>query len=271
MWSNPELGRRRFCPVLLRKIARLAAGLPSGTLPRLIAGEVYDRDPQAVFDALGPRINAHMSLANLAFDLEPADHLDFEDLAGLMPSTPLSFGVALMTPRQLAYLFGLARRSGVRTAIEIGRFKGGAALAIAAGMGANGTLWSIDTGALEARQPLGGRGESFDDQLRRTCERFALDVRLLVGDSSTVDLDVDGVDLVLIDGDHSYEGAKSDFQRWGNRVRVGGHVLMDDALPLDGYVRFADVIGRVVAEVLEEGRFREVRSVDRIVHLQRVE
>ena len=79
------------------------------------------------------------------------------------------------------------------------------------------------------------------------------------------------VDLVLIDGDHSYEGAKSDFQRWGNRVRVGGHVLMDDALPLGSYVRFADVIGRVVTEVLEEGRFREVRSVDRIVHLQRVE
>jgi hypothetical protein len=105
----------------------------------------------------------------------------------------------------------------------------------------------------------------------RTCERFAVDVRLLAGESCTVDLDVDSVDLVLIDGDHSYEGAKSDFERWGYRVRVGGHVLMDDALPLDGYVRFADIIGRVVAEVLQEGRFREVRPVDRIVHLERVE
>ena len=37
---------------MLRTIARLtAAGLPSGTLPRLIAGEVYDRHPQDVFDA----------------------------------------------------------------------------------------------------------------------------------------------------------------------------------------------------------------------------
>jgi hypothetical protein len=164
MWSNPELGRRRFCPVLLHTFARLAAGLPSGTLRRLIAGEVYDRDPQAVFDALGPRINAHMSLAHLAFDLEPADHLDFEDLAGLMPGTPLSFGVALMTLASSPFVWTgtpLRRPHGDRDRPLQGRCDA----SDRRGDGSQCTLWSIDTGALEPRRPLCGRGESFDDQL----------------------------------------------------------------------------------------------------------
>jgi predicted O-methyltransferase YrrM len=38
-------------------------------------------------------------------------------------------------------------------------------------------------------------------------------------------------DLVFIDGDHSYEGAKADLENWGRRVRPGGRVLVHDAIP----------------------------------------
>jgi predicted O-methyltransferase YrrM len=38
-------------------------------------------------------------------------------------------------------------------------------------------------------------------------------------------------DLVFIDGDHSYEGAKADLDNWGGRVRQGGRVLVHDAIP----------------------------------------
>ncbi len=99
-----------------------------------------------------------------------------------------------------------------------------------------------------------GQDAPYDDQIRDLCDRFALDVRLLVGDSRTLELDVDDVDLVLIDGDHRYEGVKSDFERWGKRVRVGGHVLLDDAYPLGRYRRGCDDIQRVVQEAIDEGR-----------------
>jgi methyltransferase family protein len=36
-------------------------------------------------------------------------------------------------------------------------------------------------------------------------------------------------DLVFIDGDHSYAGARSDLEHWASRVRVGGRVLVHDA------------------------------------------
>lgn len=38
-------------------------------------------------------------------------------------------------------------------------------------------------------------------------------------------------DLVFVDGDHSYEGAKADLENWGRRVRSGGQVLVHDATP----------------------------------------
>jgi len=254
---------------LIEAVAAATVAIPSGTLRRALMERIYERDLETATHALGSRTYGSMTLERVPFDLEPTTQLEFEDLAGLFPSTPLAFGVALMTPRQLAYLFGLARRSGARTAIEIGHYKGGGTIALAAGMGKDGTLWSIDDGSLEVAWGRDERVAPYDDQIRDLCRRFALDVRLLVGDSRTLELDVDNVDLVLIDGDHRYEGVKSDFERWGKRVRVGGHVLLDDAFPLGRYQKGCDNIQRVVQEALDGGDFRLVRAVDRLAHLER--
>ena len=35
-------------------------------------------------------------------------------------------------------------------------------------------------------------------------------------------------DLILIDGDHSYEGIKSDYELYAGKVRTGGIILIDD-------------------------------------------
>lgn len=251
---------------LIEAAAAATVAIPSGALRRALLERIYERDCEMAVDAIGS--HGSMTLERVPFDLEPTTQLEFEDLAGLFPSTPLAFGVALMTPRQLAYLFGLVRRSGARTAIEIGRYKGGGTIALAAGMGKDGTLWSIDDGSLELESGCDGQDAPYDDQIRELCDRFALGVRLLVGDSRTLELDVDNVDLVLIDGDHRYEGVKSDFERWGKRVRVGGHVLLDDAFPLGRYRKGCDDIQRVVQEAIDEGDFRLRRVVDRLAHLE---
>jgi predicted O-methyltransferase YrrM len=253
---------------LLRTLAAVTVTIPSGAFRRALLERIYERDWETADAWIGGRTSGPMTLERAPFDLEPNGQLEFEDLAGLLPSTPLAYGVALMTPRQLAYLFGLARRSDARTAIEIGRYKGGGTIALAAGMGKDGTLWSIDDGSLEVAWEREEQAAPYDDQIRDLCHRFALDVRLLVGDSRTLELDVDDVGLVLIDGDHSYEGVKSDFERWGKRVRVGGHVLLDDAYPLGRYRRGCDDIQRVVQEALDEGHFRLRRVVDRLAHLE---
>jgi predicted O-methyltransferase YrrM len=86
-----------------------------------------------------------------------------------------------------------------------------------------------------------------------------------------VELDTGEVDLVFIDGDHSYAGARSDFERFGRRVRVGGAVLFDDAFD-DGvfHVIHTDGVGPVVREIAAGGDYRLVKVVKRLAHLERL-
>lgn len=243
--------------------------MPSATFRREMVEATLDLDPHAVLQPLGKRQNRSPRLSAMPLDLEPGDRLEFEDLAGLFASSILNHGVVAMTVRQVAYVFGLARRENVRKAIEIGRWRGGMTVALAAAMGPEGKLWSLDNGEKEARV-LGTEIGTLDAETQTFCERFNLDVRLLVGDSRTLEVDTGEVDLVLIDGDHSYEGVSTDFNRFGRRVRLGGSVLIDDAFD-DAFVpSHPESAGRLVTEVVGEGDFRLKKAVDRLAHLERI-
>ena len=95
-------------------------------------------------------------------------------------------------------------------------------------------------------------------------------MNLLVGDSRTIEVDTGEVDLVFIDGDHSYEGVKNDFERFGKRVRIGGAMLFDDAFDEGIFKTHSDTVGRVVQGIVAEGEFKLVKAVNRLAHLERV-
>lgn len=252
-----------------RKLGRLLGKVPSRTFRLQLVRSVLEDDPNTVVEAVGPAVNRSPTLTAMPLDLEPDDELEFEDLAGLFASTSLNHGLVGMTIRQVAYIFGLARRSEARTAIEIGRLRGGSTIALAAGMGQEGTVWSIDSGEKEQRV-FPADHQAFDEETRAFCDRFGLDVRLVVGDSHEIDVDPVDVDIVLIDGDHTYEGTLRDFERFGRRARVGGHVLFDDAFDGPLSPGHADTVGRVVDEALSGGEFTLRTRVDRLAHLERV-
>ncbi|MBI3457053.1 MAG: class I SAM-dependent methyltransferase [Candidatus Rokubacteria bacterium] len=222
-----------------------------------------------ILQALGPRLNRRPTVDTMPFDLPVGDRLEFEHLAGVFASTSLDHGVISMTVRQTAYLFGLVRQMKARKVIEIGRYKGGSTLVIAAAMGGEGQLWSVDIGAKERRLFADSPGRPFDEQIRDVCQRFGLKVELIVGDSRTVEIETGEVDLVFIDGDHTYDGVRSDFERFGRRARVGGAVLFDDAFDEGLFKTHSDTVGQLVRDVAE-GKFRLVRAVNRLAHLERV-
>lgn len=249
----------------------LASFLPQTTLHAFVS-RLWQRDPQPIIETLGASLNRKPTLETMPFDLPADGGLQFQHLAGLFASTRFDHAVISMTVRQGAYLFGLIRQTGARRVIEIGRYKGGSTLLIAAAMNGEGTCWSIDIGEKEARLYAGKAGRSFDEQLADTLQRFRLrNVKMIVGDTRSVEVDTDEVDLVMIDGDHSYEGVKNDFDRFGTRVRVGGAVLFDDAYrePFM-HQSHSDSVGRLVSEIVEAGEFRLVRAVDRMAHLERI-
>jgi predicted O-methyltransferase YrrM len=196
----------------------------------------------------------------------------FEHLSGLFASTTLDHGVIALTIRQTAYMFGLARQMKARKVVEVGRYKGGSTLALAVAIGNEGHLWSIDIGEKESRLHAGEQKRTFDMQLRDRLQQLDLNnVDILVGDSRIVDFETKGeVDLVFIDGDHSYELAKNDFERFGRRVRVGGAVLFDDAIDDGVFKTHSDTVGKVVQEAISSGQYKLVQSVNHLAHIERI-
>ncbi|PWU25333.1 MAG: hypothetical protein C5B48_01830 [Candidatus Rokuibacteriota bacterium] len=178
----------------------------------------------------------------------------FEDLVFLFSSTLLAHGIASLRLDEAAYLYTLVRETQPTTAVEVGRFRGGSTLLIAAALG-NGTLHSYD---LERRQ--GRSGADLDRQLTSALERYDLvgRVRLHVADSRTAAAPAQVVDLVFIDGDHREQAVRADYHHWAPLLRPGGHLLFHDAVDAPDLVPpFESGPARVAAEVGEGFERRE--------------
>jgi predicted O-methyltransferase YrrM len=172
----------------------------------------------------------------------------FEDLAFMFSSNQLSHGVASLQIDEAALLYRLARDAESGPFAEIGRFKGGSTLIFAAALPAGAELWSYDLHvALRTDMP----GAELDAELLQALKRYGLEgkVHLLVADSRTVEPPSAPLELLFVDGDHSYDGAKADFRRWGAFVRPGGHLLFHDAVDSGVYGNVYPGVARLVGEV----------------------
>jgi predicted O-methyltransferase YrrM len=141
----------------------------------------------------------------------------FEDLSFLFWSSPLNRRFIRLDLDEAAALYKIVKSIPNAHGIEIGRFNGGSTVLLASAVGPHGGLISIDS-------------EPQDDQaleafLKQTnlLER----VELVVADAGAFQHDGQ-VDFVFIDGDHSYEGAKRDHNKWGSKVRPGGFIIHHD-------------------------------------------
>jgi predicted O-methyltransferase YrrM len=181
-------------------------------------------------------------------DRWPAGVRGFEDLAFLFSANQLNHGVASLQIDEAALLYRLARDATSGPFVEIGRFKGGSTFVFASALADGVELWSYDLHvALRPDLP----GEQLDAELRAALERYGLShkVRLLVADSRTVEPPREPLELLFVDGDHSYDGAKADYDRWGAFVRPGGHLLFHDAVDSGGYGNHYPGVARAVAKV----------------------
>jgi predicted O-methyltransferase YrrM len=72
------------------------------------------------------------------------------------------------------------------------------------------------------------------------------------------------IDLLFLDGDHSFEGITRDFREWGHYVRPGGVILVHTSQPSPAkLVPTSCGPYRLVREVVpQETRFRVARAVD---------
>lgn len=198
----------------------------------------------------------------------PAAARGFEDLDFLFTSSQLDHGVASLRFDEAALLYRLVRDAGTATIVEIGRFKGGSTLVMATAMAPGSTLWSYDL-HVAPRPDLAGA--DLDAELADALRRLGVDagVHLEVGDSRTVEIPPGPFDVLFVDGDHAYEGAKADFERWGLQVREGGHLLFHDAVDTGSYGNVYPGVQQLVADVLRHPSFEAAGGAGTIAHFVR--
>jgi predicted O-methyltransferase YrrM len=198
----------------------------------------------------------------------PDDVRGFEDLAFMFSSNQLNHGVASLQLDEAALLYRLARDARSGPFAEIGRFKGGSTMVFATALPDGVELWSYDLHvALRPDMP----GEQLDAELLDTLRRYGLDgkVHLVVADSRKVEPPAEPLELLFIDGDHSYDGAKADFERWQAFVRPDGHVLFHDAVDAGGYGNVYPGVARLVTEIERDPAWARRPGAGSIAHFVR--
>jgi predicted O-methyltransferase YrrM len=122
-----------------------------------------------------------------------------------------------------------------RTVLEIGTSNGGSLYLLARAAAPDALLISVDL----PRGPFGGGYPRWRAPLYRSFAGPQQEIRLLRGDSHSEGmfdevrrvLGERPVDFLFIDGDHSYDGVKTDFERYTRLVRPGGLVALHDIVP----------------------------------------
>jgi predicted O-methyltransferase YrrM len=145
--------------------------------------------------------------------------------AGLIPPRPMH------SDAEARLLAELATTAGV--AVEVGVYEGGSAVSLCRALPPDAELHLIDPFTAHPTLLPGWRG--VEAATRRTVERAARErggPRL----HWHVELSADTaagwsqpVDLVFVDGDHSVEGCRLDWELWSPHVPPGGTVVFHDA------------------------------------------
>lgn len=142
----------------------------------------------------------------------------FEDLTGLFFCSPLTRGILRQDLDEAALLYKFVSTIPRAIGVEIGRFYGGSTVLLCTAIGEAGKLYSIDIAP-----------KNQDRELIKVLEKLKYTdrVNLIIGDANKTDIN-EPLDFVFIDGDHSYEGARLDHNRWGEKLKVGGLLIHHD-------------------------------------------
>lgn len=137
----------------------------------------------------------------------------------LPPPNALPAEFIRLCPWEMEYLFTVARRARLGI-LETGRFNGGSLFVMACAAETGVPLYSIDNNPQNDALLLELLGAAVP----------GAKPDLIVGDSQhTRYPQIGTVDLLFIDGDHSYEGCMADIVNWYGNLAVNGHLLFHDA------------------------------------------
>lgn len=153
-------------------------------------------------------------------------------------------GIIRMDHPEAKFLYDSVAQLDNPNCVEIGRYQGGSSILMSS---AGARLLSIDAHVF--KHESGVFGKRLDDYLGIVLHLLGLRerVNIVIADSqiySNAHLRAT-VDLIFIDGDHTYRGVRNDYHNWIDTVKKGGYVLFHDS----GKQRHIAEVRRFVKEV----------------------
>ena len=202
--------------------------------------------------------NSCQSAAPLLYDGHPMS----PSLHCLLWKIGLSAAVTQTTAEERACLTRHA--SGRKVLAEIGVFEGVTTCVLRDAMAADGVLFAIDP------YPLGRLGVSFHEwiahsEVERITNGSVIWIRA-TGREAVADprLAATMVDFVFVDGDHSWQGIKGDWNAWSPKIVPGGVMAFHDSRNSHGAgsERFTTEV------IVKDPRFTVVDTQDRLTVIQ---
>ncbi|MFC1759104.1 class I SAM-dependent methyltransferase [Planctomycetota bacterium] len=173
--------------------------------------------------------------------------------------------------QQAVYLRDLAAKTGYGWIVEVGSYRGKSAVALWTGAKSRALKTEPAVYCVEPHATFRGiYGGEFGPEDRKAFYENMIrtgayeGVALLNQSSETI---APGwtlpIGLLIIDGDHSYEGVKRDFEAWHRHVVPGGRIIFDDAADPE--------IGpyHLIREILEEGGYAIETEKEKLVTLRK--
>jgi len=133
-----------------------------------------------------------------------------------------------LTPEEKLNLLNLSKGLQKNSVlVEIGSYLGASSCYISMGAkNKNNKLYCVDTWQNDAMTE--GKRETFDVFKENTAD-FSDTIRPLRGKSDEVAATFDQqIDFIFFDGDHSYEGIKTDWDKWSPKLKKGAVVIFHD-------------------------------------------
>lgn len=187
----------------------------------------------------------------------------FEDLYWLFTSTIMNRGILRMDFDEAAYIFKLASSLKNANLLEIGRYEGGSIILLATAIDKNSKITSIDINPKN------------DTALKKVLGEAKLDnkVELIIDNANNVKAEPNKYNLIFIDGDHSYQGVKKDYEHWRIALRPKGHLIFHDSAHSREFSSWAPGVGKLVEEIDQRGKdyLTKVKEIGSITHFVKTE
>ena len=171
-----------------------------------------------------------------------------------------------LTVREKELLYRLsAMIPGRPSVVEIGSYLGASTCFLAAGVSSRqGKVYAVDTWTNIAMTE--GPRDTFADFLRHT-KSFEESIVVMRGMSEEVGKGFPRcIDLLFIDGDHSYEGVCSDIRTWLPKVKNGGVLMFHDYGWAEGVQKavkeFIEPVQREKGRVLDNTYWTRIRGAE---------